>query len=165
MTTSSNRFLQENQLINRIQTLERGLQQLRTAQVGGSDVLGPIVGSIVTAGTYALTTSFADVTNMSLSITPAVASKIIVAGVWDFNANGVAGTDEAEGRLLVDGAAQDDLAFFIFSQNSSRATVGQFYAANLTAAAHTIKMQAMNLNNARGLADVNTSMTYWLFRA
>src|SRR3990167_5495553 len=132
MALSSNQFLQENQLVNRIQILERAVQQLRTAQTGGSDVLGPTIGAVTTTNNYTLTTSFADVTDMSLSITPAVASTIIVAAVWDFDANGAAVVnDSVQGQVDIDSSPQTDLAYFIFRVSTSRATVGNVYVANL----------------------------------
>lgn len=154
----------ENQLVSRVGALESALRAIRAKQLSGSDTLATTVGSVVTAGTYNLTTGWADVTGMSLSITPLVASTIIVAAVWDLNANGAAVVnDSVSGRLDIDGTPQTDLVYYIFRVGTSRATLGNIYVASLTAAAHTIKMQAINNTAARGRVDVNTAMTYWLF--
>lgn len=126
-----------------------------------------------------LTTAFnlseggpADITGMSLTVTPVVASTAIVHGVFDFNFNPTTLDDAtALGYLSVDGTAEVDLAAHRYyceaSSQRSRATVAQTWLVPLTAAAHTLKLRAGYTRHSASFAggitaDAYTSLTVFL---
>lgn len=113
-----------------------------------------------------------DVTAMSLTVTPVVASTAIVHGVFDFNFNPTTLDDAtALGYLSVDGVAEGDLAASRFycpsSGQRSRQTVAQTWVLSLTAAAHTLKLRAGYTRHSASYsggiqADAYTSLTVFL---
>jgi hypothetical protein len=118
---------------------EDGVATLTSSAVG----VGGATGS-----SLALTVSAQDVPGTSLTITPTVASKLLVVGTFEFylNASGPI-LMNAQGLLSVDGSLQTNVAQFRFSDSdaadhSANATVGQSWVVPLTAAAHTVKLRA-----------------------
>lgn len=118
-----------------------------------------------TGGAQNLSTSYGDLTGATVTITPAVACHALITATWELqaesdnasNANSV--TVEAVGRLVVDGTGQEEARLnrrtFLAVDNSFptridfygvRGTVTQVYRIPLTAAPHTLKLQAA-INN------------------
>lgn len=81
-----------------------------------------------------------DITGCSISITPTIASTAIVWMVADVDGDTIG--DRTFFDLDVDGADESATGVHEISvANDSRATVAQIWPVNLTAAAHTIKLQ------------------------
>lgn len=86
-------------------------------------------------------TTIADVTNCSISATPAVLETWIVHGVFDFavTANSTA---TAQGFLDVDGANETEFASFASPTATARCTASQTWVlTSVAASAHTIKLR------------------------
>ena len=109
------------------------------------------------------TTTTADITGATVSITPDAASYLFVVMVADLSSS-VAG-DIVTVDLKVDGVAETPQCIFTAPVAGYRATLVQVYRIALTAAAHTIKM---TLNRASGTGTVTaqanqTGFDYLLF--
>lgn len=105
--------------------------------------------------------AWADVAGTTLEITPAVASIMKVTLVCQFDLSGNAGWEGTlAGTINVDGTRQN--AYAIYKAESAHqneifgASVSQVYRLELSAAAHTIKMQGIQL----GALNLTTS-TLW----
>lgn len=114
----------------------------------------------LSTGTFALTggdvisgTTFADLTGSSQTIVPAVASIALIWATIDWTIENVFGSDRINdtlvGQLLVDGAAQSgqiitglDLDTSSGAGANFRQTATQHWRVALTAASHTLKLQA-----------------------
>lgn len=81
-----------------------------------------------------------DITGASISVTPAIACMAIVWATFDMYAT-TAG-DIYAGRLKVDGVNQGAEVLYQTTGANHRHTLGQHWVFPLTAAAHTIKLQA-----------------------
>lgn len=108
--------------------------------------LGPTVGSVSATASLTATTTPTDVAGATVTLTPSVASTLVVnAAVSFFITPAVASTTTAFARLMVDGVAQPRLASKYFTVAAGGYGVGgtsyQTWAIPLTAAAHTIKLQ------------------------
>lgn len=101
----------------------------------GSRNLKPVAGVKAAGGNLALTTSYQDVPETTLEITPAVASILKVIAIFNFQS--IVSTEEALGTVRVDAVDQSQPAL---AEGSG--TFAQVYAIPLTAAAHTIKLRA-----------------------
>jgi len=127
-----------------------------------SQSLKPTVGVKEASGSAALGTSYADVTGVKLEITPAVASNLLVVSVPSF-------TEVQEGNvyavLNVDGVVQSRAAFMGGAAGGVKqsASPAQAYVISLTAAAHTIKMQAKRENASGSQIGIGSMILYALF--
>jgi hypothetical protein len=106
-----------------------------------------------------------NVPNCTVTFTLDVASIVVVTGIFSFNGDATVDAnagDLALGVLDVDGATQTPAAICKFTGASDRKTVMQKWRVPLTAASHTIKLQAINNNLAtRGQVDqTHTCMEY-----
>lgn len=111
----------------------------------GSDAIIPVMGiPLIAYSSSALTmsTTATDIAGATITYTPPVAEVVFVTGVFDFNVTTVANTI-AIGYLLVDGSAQTATAAFkVDGGTVARGTVTQTWVISLSAAAHTLKLQA-----------------------
>jgi hypothetical protein len=114
-----------------------------------SEALKPSAGRVAASGDLTLTTALVDVPSASLAITPVVASKLLVVATWDFdctNDTPAAGVHTATGDLLLDGVSQGTVDVGFTNQGTAnsewRDAATRVYSIALTAAAHTVKMQA-----------------------
>lgn len=165
MSANTTHQLLSNQLIARVAALEQIARELKTKQVSGSDTSAIQVGVSSLSSNFNLPLgTYADI-GLEVNITPTEASTAIVIATFAWDANGAAVADDnVYGRVLVDAVAEADLAFYVFTVGSSEATTGNVYAVSLTAAAHTIKMQAKNDLAARGRVTTDSTLAYWLFK-
>lgn len=124
--------------------------------------LKPTYGRLQATSNLTLSTALQDIPGCTVTFSPATASNVLVWGVFAANGNSaVTAGDLMQGALVVDGTAQGSSATFVFSTITARATVTQVWLIALSAASHTIKLQAQNINHSTGLIDtVHTSMTY-----
>jgi hypothetical protein len=125
----------------------------RTKFVGSkldSTAVAPTMATVVASSNLTMTSTFTDIAGTSLVITPTVASTIFIVGTFELNMATAAGlaTQEVDGALNVDGVNQTRIARF-FNANTAggtaqtfTVTVSQSWVLSLTAAAHTIKLQA-----------------------
>ena len=107
------------------------------------------------------------VTPIPIHVTPISRLGAFIVATWHLHATGTSGNASAQdnltGQLLVDDVAQTGNAQFELPQNTSEATISVTYIVNLTAASHTIKLQAKNVLRARGACKAtNTSIFYML---
>jgi hypothetical protein len=109
--------------------------------------LGLTGGVISSSSNLTLTTSHADISGATVTLTPDVAAYMWVIGTWQFTIN----TDSTSlstcfGRLLLDGADQGGPAVQVDNGNAVNvgliATGVTLYRLSLSVASHTIKMQA-----------------------
>jgi len=112
------------------------------------------------AGSLSLTASYQDVAGATLTFTPDTASTLLVIATFDCNATSAA---TILGTLLVDGAAQTGTAAFASAVTGERGTVSQTWLVNVTAAAHTFKLQAKASTGTGTVLQSNTSISYLLF--
>jgi len=106
--------------------------------------LKPTSGLLQLSESKTLTESLVDMPGLKLEITPAVPSILVVT----LSATFLVAAAAARAVLLVDGAEQEDAAEYIGSANTAGTvvTVTQVYRLALTAAPHTIKVQARRNN-------------------
>jgi hypothetical protein len=124
-------------------------------------------GKVKSSGDLTLTTSFQDVPDATLSITPAIPSLLIVTATFDFDSpNGQGRQGPFEGELNVDAASQVGEAIYtggVAAGDGGRATVAQNWMVTLAAGAHTVKLRA---KATPGLSDIcrgtHTGFTYLL---
>ena len=125
-----------------------------------------LTDSGIVAGTTNIAVSSSaetDISGATLSITPSVASYMIVQGVFDIEATTTG--DVILGYLDVDGANETAAATFKSAGTNDRKSVAQTWRLSLTAAAHTIKMQGTR-NSGSGTATFNavhTRFSYMVF--
>lgn len=124
-------------------------------------------GRVSASGDLTLTTSYQDVPGATLSITPTVASTLLVWATADLE--GSTPTEIAVGKAIavlnVDSADRSEQLINGFLSTSAilRETVGQSFSISLTAAAHTIKLRAKMEKLTSGKArETNTGFTYLL---
>lgn len=127
-----------NQLVARINALP-------------STALKPTVGFAKASADLNLTTSLVDLTSATVTVTPDKPGILLVLAMWDFDmsSSGAIAGWQGTGDLLVDGASQGQAVATSEQRpsagttvNSGRLTKTMGYAIALTAAGHTIKMQA-----------------------
>lgn len=128
-------------------------------------------GTIRSTGTISpLTSTRQDVPGVSLSITPDVASVLLIWGTFEghLRAPDSSSTAQLQGWLTVDGADQTGVAYAKFAPVTDTGyvnlKVGESWMVPLTAAPHTVKLRcATGGNFGTGLSDLNNaSMSYLL---
>jgi hypothetical protein len=121
--------------------------------------LQTITYGAIGSGTVAASSTNADVTSATISITTEVASAQYKAiCVWDYNATGVPGASSTA-RLAIDGVGQSPLATFRGDAANERGTIGQTYEGTLGAAGtYTFKLIASTSTNVE-IQGVNSSIT------
>ncbi len=105
-------------------------------------------GSLTCTGTYA------DIASATVTFTPDVACTALVTATFDLELSSIGSAESVEGTgvLVVDGSAQTPVATVSFinagaaTSFTSRSTATQVYRVALTAAAHTLKLQAKKTN-------------------
>lgn len=108
-----------------------------------SRMLAPtIIEQRCTAGTTTSGTTETDLTGATISVTPAIASVALVIGVFRVSSHTVDG-DQFLGLLDVDGTNEGAAAVINATGVASRQTFTQIWLVPLTAAAHTLKLQAL----------------------
>jgi hypothetical protein len=109
-----------------------------------------------------LTEAAQDVPGTELKITPAVASVLLVTTIFDFN---TVNACQTFGWLNVDGKNDPNFSGG-FQPSTTAETCPQVYAKSLTAAAHTIKLQAQRGGGGTALLEAGiTGYTYLLVAA
>jgi hypothetical protein len=103
---------------------------------GGNTV--PTMGEVHATASQALGSTVQDLPGTTLTFTPTVAGKLLVIGSFDITCADAAGT--VTGYLNVDGTALTPVA--VRAGWSGRAMLTRHWVVPLTAAAHTIKLQA-----------------------
>jgi hypothetical protein len=127
-----------------------------------------LTAGVVTANeNLGLTEVFQNVPGAELKITSAVASKLVMTAIFDFNPTGPSAHCEFHGTLtLNDGAAadpgEDPLAILEIPGSQHHGTVAQVYSPALSAGAHTIKMQARMIVGQGQVLDEHTRFLYEL---
>ena len=112
-------------------------------------------GRVVATGAYTiLTGTLADVPGATLTFTAPSAGFAIVTIVADLE--GSAG-NTAFCKLVVDGTAQTEAALLF---GVGRETVSQTYRVSLTAASHTLKLQANQSGGYNTVYSPQTTLTY-----
>lgn len=91
-------------------------------------------GAATTSGTTRL-----DVTGVTATFTPAIASTAIITGIFDVGSFTNA-ADVFTGALSVDAVEQTTVAPILVPTGGTRLNLVQFWALNLTAASHTLKL-------------------------
>lgn len=104
-------------------------------------------------------TTPADITGCSISITPAIASTALVIGVFDVDITTATDNLILKGILDVDGSDETSFAIMQNDNASTRATVSQTWLVNLTAASHTLKLQAAFTSAGSTVASVKQTHT------
>ncbi|MGZ4559488.1 MAG: hypothetical protein ACXVGQ_00395 [Mycobacteriaceae bacterium] len=123
-----------------------------TAVIDGAN---PTMGEVDASGNLTLTGSAQDVPGATITLTPTVPGKLLVVGTFDFSCT-VAG-EILSGNLNVDGTAQTQAALMAGSIN--RLAVTRHWTVSLTAASHTIKLQASRLSGTGTTHSVNSIHT------
>jgi hypothetical protein len=132
-----------------------------------SPKLTPTSGLLTASGTLTATGSQQDVPGLSLSITPTVSSILLVWVTLDM---GTPANVSVNGFLVVDGVTQPN-AFGLAVANNGVTTNGLVEVAGvfrvpLTAAAHTVKVQAACASGTGAFVGIgNSVMTYLLHAA
>ena len=118
-------------------------------------------GIATCTSTLTLTTGWQDVPGCTVTLTPAVASYMYIFANADI---GVGNTNTAIAAVILDAENPATLAQMIFSGEAAhRSTVAQTYKKTLTAAQHTIKMQATQVTAASGSVYIlHTNFIYLL---
>jgi hypothetical protein len=112
-------------------------------------------GRAVGTGTYtALTATLQDVPSCTVTFTPATAGFAIVTINCDLEG---AASQFCYGKLVVDGTAQSESAQTV---GAGRTTTSQTYRVSLTAASHTLKVQAAQSGGTQAIYHTNTTLTY-----
>jgi hypothetical protein len=128
------------------------------------------VGFVVATGDLnPLTTSYVDVPGATVTFTPDVACYALVQVTFDFVCQtDVTGSNVTSGVLVVDGTPQGRIAYLGMTNNnaahiSTTATATQTYRIALSAASHTLKLQAKKsaADSAACFLD-NTNFSYQL---
>lgn len=121
--------------------------------------LQPTVYGAIGSGTVAASSTNADVTSATVSVTnETVDAQYKAWCVWDFNATGVPGASSTA-RLAIDGVGQSPLATFRGDAANERGTVTAVYEGVLTTAAtRTFKLIATTSTNVE-VQGVNCSIT------
>lgn len=121
--------------------------------------LQPTVYGAIGSGTVAASSTNADVTSATVSITNETANaQYKVWCVWDFNTTGIPG-GSSTARLDIDGVGQSPLATFRGDAANERGTVTQVYEGNLgTVATRTFKLIVTTATNTECLG-TNCSIT------
>jgi hypothetical protein len=121
-----------------------------TAVIDGND---PTMGEVDATGNLTLTGTAQDVPGATITLTPTVPGKLVVIGTFDFS---VAVSGEILGGYLnVDGAALTQAA--LLSGPENRAAVTRQWTVSLTAASHTIKLQAYRVSGTSTAHLVNST--------
>lgn len=125
------------------------------------------VGLVTASSNLSLTGSYSDITGATVTFTPDVACYALVTAVFDLEIDNTNAIQVATGTLTVDGSAQTRTAVLAQNTNSGsnitpRATVTQVYRVPLTAASHTLKLQAMR--TASGSATCYSANTNFLYQ-
>lgn len=107
------------------------------------------------SGDLTLTNAFQDVAGCTVTFTPTVASYALVIGTFDFD---IGAGNTAYGTLDVDGS--DETSFAIL-EGEARGTVTQMWLVTLTAAEHTLKLQAKS-NSGGGTCGITHSRQFHL---
>jgi hypothetical protein len=119
-------------------------------------------------GNLTLTTSAQDVPGATVTFTPDVACFALVTTIFDFSLSNVGSSLIVFGTLVVDGAAQSPVAIAqadlsgIQGTAGFRHTVSQVHKVTLSAASHTLKLQAFKFGTATAVA--NQPHTRFLYR-
>jgi hypothetical protein len=121
-----------------------------TAVIDGND---PTMGEVDATGNLTLTGAAQDIPGATITLTPTVPGKLVVTGTFDFSCT-VAG-EILGGYLNVDGTALTQGALMAGSIN--RLAVTRHWTVSLTAASHTIKLQAYRLSGAGTTHSVNST--------
>jgi len=120
----------------------------------------PTCGIATCSGDLSLTTGWQDVAGCTATFVAATASYAIVFGMFDMDINT---STIAQGRLDIDGSTQTT-NYAIFEGDASyasrRATVSQVWYQTLTAASHTIKLQAISSAGGGACKQTHTQMFY-----
>lgn len=121
--------------------------------------LQTITYGAIGSGTVAASSTNADVTSATVTITTEAASAVYKATcVWDYNATGVPGASSTA-RLAIDGVGQSPLATFRGDAANERGTVSQTYRGTLGAAGtYTFKLIATTAAGVE-VQGVNSSIT------
>jgi hypothetical protein len=127
----------------------------------------PTTGIVqATAGNTLLEAGYKDIPGSELTLTPAVASKLVVVATFGLNVNGGGGVGaNAQGTINLDVADQTRSAKWGqggATQVWIETTMAQSYALSLTAAAHTIKLRAKVPTGAAESVGGNCSFLYML---
>ncbi|MGZ4587271.1 MAG: hypothetical protein ACXVX9_05670 [Mycobacteriaceae bacterium] len=115
----------------------------------------PTMAEVDATGSLTLTGTAQDIPGATVTFTPTVAGKLLVIGTFDFSCT-VAGEILA-GYLNVDGTALTQDALMAGSIN--RLTVTRHWTVSLTAASHTIKLQASRLSGTGTTHSTNATHT------
>ncbi len=168
MTLNQSNFLPENQLIGRIQNLERILQQQRTAQSANLDVQTPTQASVVTVSIYNVIAGgvWEDIPDLTTNVT-VTASSVCIANIGAaLFATALLGSNDTAVRVAVDGVGQTDECRFSGVFGSPVDEGGSFfqsYSFTLTPGTHTLKGQVKSYAGT-GAVGTNATLAYWIFR-
>ena len=166
MTINHTTFLPENQLIGRIELLEKSIQQLRTAQSAASDVQAPFTASVVTATDHTMAVgTWQDVPGLTTDITVSEDSTIVVLLQASLSGNPFLGDSDLSMTIAIDGTRQTDeaRAFLVGTPPIDDINVAQGYIFTATTGAHTIKAQVQS-NIGLGVILASSAFAYWVFR-
>lgn len=120
--------------------------------------IGYITQAVGSVSSFTVTTSLADVTSASITLTTTRANTVVLVwAVFDVQSTGT--TDEFTGGLAVDGVYQTCSAFW---RATGEGSVAQNYAITLAATgSHTLKLQVFKVNNSNTVTcfGVNSTIT------
>lgn len=127
----------------------------------GSELKGFKVGVVSATENLVLSETYADMVGAKLEITPTVSSKMLVVASF----TKVEGIGATLGSLKLDSNATEETAASWGPANNG--TASQVYLLSLTAALHTIKLQARRVTGASAatMGAVGTRFIYVLFSA
>jgi hypothetical protein len=122
--------------------------------------IAPTTGLVTASGNLSLTSSNQDVPGASLSITPAVASVLLVTASFDAQASN---SGQFVGLIELDGVQVGTFARHYASTASERATVTALARLVLDAGPHTVKLRGSNLVGTLGTIHApSTGFSYML---
>lgn len=130
-----------------------------------SRTLKPTVGIASASSTLTLTTTSQAVSGGTVTITPEVASYVIVNTIFNFKITG-GSPGTCTGTLKVGNTTQNASARFATSTGDGTATVGQTYYISVGASATTIAIWAEKVSGSSTCtAEVGTAFTYLVVAA
>lgn len=116
-----------------------------TGTVGFSQLPIFTIGFASATAGLTLTTTPTDIPGVTYTATPSRAETWVVIGVIDFDAS-VAGTNVGVGQIVMDTTTQSSLITST-GKTVQRSTVSQVWVLSISAAAHTVKLQASKTVN------------------
>jgi hypothetical protein len=123
----------------------------------------PIIGKAYATANTNLSTSYQDLTGVSVTFTCDIASTVLVTGVFDFSGI-VVGSNVAYGRLMVDGVAQTGVTAIDSNSGTLRATIFQNWSIDVEPGVHVFKLQGKTTTDtgSETCMSGHTSITYYV---